>query len=139
MNGQVRMTDALLRTVGGRTVLLRIAQPAVQGDLGEQLGLASPGFFDQALSPAVFRKVRPRIAAGEKAKAAGYELLVSATAVEQVVGSLAFGAASVLFGQAAGVVVDGALLEIISVTTAEAFGAVYLYRLGLRDRVARLV
>lgn len=139
MNAQVRMTDALLRTVGGRTVLLRIAQPAVQGDLGEQLGLATPVFSDQPLSPAVFRKVRPRIANGEKAKPAGYELLVSATAVGKIVGSLAFDAASVLFGQAAGVIVDGALLEIISVTTAEAFGAVYLYRLGLRDRVARLV
>ncbi len=40
MSGQVRMADALLRSVGGRTVLLHIPAAAVQGDEGEQVGLA---------------------------------------------------------------------------------------------------
>jgi len=59
--------------------------------------------------------------------------------VLQVVGSLAYGSADVLFASACGVVVDGATLEITSVTSAEAFGSVYLYRLGLRAAAADLV
>lgn len=128
MSAQVRMADALLRTVGGRTVLLRISAPAVAGDLGEQIGLATPGFSDVALGPVVFRKVRPKAETGQ---AVQYELLVSATAVSKAVGVLGFDSAGVLFGQAAGVVVDGSLLRITTATSVEGFGSVYLYRLGL--------
>ena len=132
MSAQVRMADALLRTVGGRTVLLRIPMPAVAGDLGEEIGLAVPAFKDVELGPVVFRKVRAKAEAG---KATAYELLVSATAVGKAVGSLEFGSAGVLFGQAAGVVVNGVLLRIATATSVEGFGAVYLYRLGLMGAV----
>ena len=57
----------------------------------------------------------------------------------QAVGSLASGAAGVLFASAAGVLVDGALFEITSVTSSEAFGEVYLYRLGLKAPAAALI
>jgi hypothetical protein len=135
MSGRIVVADSLLRSVGGRTVLLHIPAPAIPGDLGERLGLAIPEFQDVPLGPAVFRKVRPRIGTPEKPKEAAYELLVSASAVQRVVGSLGFQAADALFAQAAGVVVDGALLGIVSVTADEAFGSVYLYRLGLRGAV----
>ena len=36
-----------------------------------------------------------------------------------------------LFANAAGVLVDGDLLRIVSVASAEAFGTPYLYRVGL--------
>lgn len=127
--GQVRMVDALLRTLGGRTILLHIPAPAVQGDLGEQIGLAVPEFQDVELGPVVFRRVL--VGTGEKTTAATSELLVSAAAVERVVGSLAYESAALLFASAAGVLVDGSLLRIVSVVSAQAFGAVYLYRLGL--------
>ena len=136
---QARMADTLLRNVGGRTVLLHISAPAVPGDLGEQLGLAAPQFQDIALGPAVFRKVKPKIASGQGERVARYELLLSATAVANAVGSLAFHSADVLFGQANGVLIDGALFGITSVTSSEAFGNVYLYRLGLRAAAADLV
>ena len=139
MSAQVRMADALLRSVGGRTVLLHIPAPAVQGDLGEQVGLGVPGFQDVALGPAVFRRVRPAIALAAAVKVAEYELLISASAVEKLVGSLAFGSAEVLFGQADGVLVDGALFSIVSATSSEAFGQVYLYRLGLHGAAAMVV
>ena len=132
MSAQGRMADALLRGVGGRTVLLHIPAGAVAGDPGEQVGVGLPGFQDVELGPAVFRRVRARMGEG---KAAEYELLVSAGAVQKMVGSLLFDSADVLFARAAGVMVDGALLTIASVASAEAFGSVYLYRLGLRARL----
>jgi len=45
----------------------------------------------------------------------------------------------VLFALAAGVTVDGELLQITSATGVEAFGRVSLYRLGLRAGAADLV
>ena len=121
MSGAVRMADALLRGVGGRTVLLHIPAPAVVGDDGEQTGIAIPEFRDVPLAPVVFRLVGDR-----------GEMLVSASAVERLVGSLEFGSAGLLFAQAAGVLVDGLLYLVTSVVSAEAFGAVYLYRVGVR-------
>ncbi len=121
MSGAGRMADALLRGVGGRTVLLRVPAPAVAGDDGEQVGIAIPEFRDLPLGPVVFRRVGKR-----------EELLVSASAVERLVGSLEFGSAGVLFGTAAGVLMDGLLYLVTSVASAEAFGSVYLYRVGVR-------
>jgi hypothetical protein len=136
---QVRMADALLRTLGGRTVLLHIPAPATAGDLGEQIGLATPDFQDVELGPVVFRRVRPRTASGITETVARYELLVSASAVERLVGSLDDGAASVFFAQASSVLADGTSFEITTATGSEAFGSVYLYRLGLRATAADLV
>ena len=137
--GHVRLADALLRSVGGRTVFLHIPAAAIPGDIGEQMGLATPLFQDVPLKPAVLRKVRPKIATAANEQPAQYELLVSASAVATVVGSLAFQSADVLFAQACGVVVNGELLEITSATAVEGFGSVYLYRLGLRGTAANLV
>ena len=120
MGGVAAMADALLQSVGGRQVLIRIPAPAVVGDLGEQLGLAVPQYQDVALGPVVFRRT------------AGLELLVSGTAIATVVGSLQFGSAAILFEGAAGVLIDGTLFEVESVASAEAFGVVYLYRVLLR-------
>jgi hypothetical protein len=136
---QVRFADALLRTLGGRTVLLHIPAPAVPGDIGEQLGLAQPLFQDMKLGPAVLRKVRPKIATAQTERPAQYELLLSASSVERALGSLAYDSAYVLFGLASGVTVDDELLQITSATGVEAFGSVTLYRLGLRSSAADLV
>jgi hypothetical protein len=92
---QVRFADALLRTLGGRTVLLHIPAPAVPGDIGEQLGLAQPLFQDMKLGPAVLRKVRPKIATAQTERPAQYELLLSASSVERALGSLAYDSAYV--------------------------------------------
>jgi hypothetical protein len=134
---QTRMADALLRTLGGRTVLLRMPAPAVQGDVGEQVGLAEPQFQDVALGPVAFRRVR--VGTGDTTEPAASELLVSASAVAGIVGSLAFDSAAILFANAAGIVVDGALLRIVSLRSAEAFGSAYLYRLGVRGAATSAV
>ena len=123
-----RAADTLLRATGGQALQLRVPTPAVAGDVTEQLGLATPGFEDLELAPAVFRKSRARVADG---KAAEYEVLVSATCVEALAGGTGQ-SVDVLFAQAFGVVADGSVLAIEAVSASEIGEAAYLYRLLLR-------
>jgi hypothetical protein len=116
--------------------MLRVPAPAGAGDETEQLGLAAPGFQDMELAPVVFRKARGKVAEG---KAARWELLVSATAVHGLVGSLSYSSASVLFAGAFGVLVDGGLMGIESATESEVGGVTYVYRLLLRAPLALMV
>ena len=131
-----RAADVLLRGVGGRSVILRMPAPASAGDVNEQLGRATPEFQDIELAPVVFRSARPKVA---EAKAAQSELLVSGTAVHALSGSLGYGAAEALFGAAFGVLIDGVLMTVESVTAAEVNGTPYLYRLVLRAPIAQVV
>lgn len=119
-DGAQRQADAVLRSVGGRAVLLRMAAPAASGDDAEQLGLATPGFQDVELAPAVFHH-----------GASMRELVVSATAVAAVVGSLEFDSAAVLFASAVGIVIDGVLYAITKSVSAQALGQPYSYTLTL--------
>ena len=128
-----RAMDVLLGGCGGRMVLLRVPAPAVAGDASEQLGLAIPGFQDVELGPVVFRRTRVNATEG---KAAQREMVVSASAVEALAGSLGFGAAGVLFALAFGVLVDEALLTVVSATEMEVGGVVCGYRLLLRETAA---
>ena len=131
-----RAADALLRGVGGRVVLLRMAAPAVAGLETEELGLVAPGFQDVELGPAVFRKARPTVDATEAER---WELLVSATTVMGLTGTTDAGTAFAMFAEAVGVVVDGALLEIESASSSDMTGTPYVYRLRLRQAPAVLV
>jgi hypothetical protein len=132
VTAEQRVTNVLMRGVGGRTVLLHLPAPAIPGDPGEQLGLATPLFQDVPLVPALFRRVRARTGTADRATEDSYELLVSASTVNRAAGTLGYDAALLLFAQADGVVVDGTLYGITWVATAEAFGSPYLYRVGLR-------
>ncbi len=139
MSAATGMADGLLRQAGGRTVLLRMPVAAVPGDVGEQLGLATPQFQDVELAPAVFRRVRAKAATGDLERAVLYELMVSALAMNRVAGTLAYDSAALMFSQAVGVVVDGVLLEVIWMTSSQAFGSVYMYRVGLRGALKDVV
>ena len=135
----VRAADVLLRCAGGRSVLLRMPANASAGDTTEQLGLAAPEFQDVELAPVVFRKARQAALSVTGEKAVRRELVVSATAVQKVVGSLGYSAASVLFATAFGVLIDGVLMEVVSATESEVFGAPYVYRLVLRAPLSLVV
>jgi len=120
----VRAADVLLRANGGRSVLLRMPAPAIAGAQGEELGLATPEFQDTELAPVVFRKAESTAT-----------LLVSASAVKGIVGSLEFDSADVLFETAVGVVVDGVVFVIETCVASQAVGEVYCYCLTLRAPV----
>jgi hypothetical protein len=123
-----RAADALLRCLGGRTVLLRLPTYAVSGSDAEQLGASSPSYEDIPLSPAVFRRLRPKLRDGN---ANQYELLISAASVHVQLGLVELASTDQLFTMATGVFVDGELMLIVAAAEAEAFGCPYLYRLIL--------
>jgi len=120
----MRAADVVLRTNGGRSVLLRIAAPAVSGAIGEELGLATPEFQDVELAPVVFRKA-----------VSTATLVVSASAVKALIGSLSFDSADVLFATAFGPVVDGVVYVIEKSVASQTDGIAYCYCLMLRAPV----
>jgi hypothetical protein len=127
----IRAADTLLRGVGGTQVLLRAPAPANPDDDGEQLGLSTPQFQDSPLCPVVYRRVRPRFNAAAS-KPTQYEVLVSATAINALIGSQAYDSAETLFAVAFAVIIDSVPLEIVSATASEIGGAPYMYRLLLQ-------
>jgi len=131
----VRAADTLIRSVGGTQVLLRTPAPANPDDDGEQLGLSTPQFQDSPLSPVVYRRVRPKFSAVTNSHTQ-YELLVSATAVNALIGSGAYDSADTLFATAFAVIIDSVPLEIVSATASEIGGAPYIYRLLLQAPLA---
>ena len=123
------LADALLRTVAGTTALLRVTGTNTETNQAE-LGLVATTFADVVVSPVVMRKLRPTSNDGA---AALWELLVSATGVEQQVNALSLSSAQSLFAMTLAVTVTGQDYVIESVASSEAFGKVYLYRLLLRE------
>jgi hypothetical protein len=122
--GAVRTADAAMRAAGGQTVLLRLAGPAVAGSDAEQMGLATPGFQDVPLWPTVFHKAKDVT-----------KLLVSASAVQGIVGTLGYDSADVLFETAVGVLVGDLLYEITNSFASMAMGQPYCYWVMLKPPV----
>jgi hypothetical protein len=123
------LADALLRSVGGTTALLRVTGTNADTDMSE-LGLVATTFLDAVLSPVAMRKLRP---SWQEAGESKWELLISATSVEQQVGALELASAQALFSMTLAVTVAGQDYLIESVGSSEAFGQAYLYRLLLRE------
>jgi hypothetical protein len=123
------LADALLRSVAGTTALLRVTGTNTGTNMSE-LGLVATTFADVVISPVVMREQRPSWQEGGESK---WELLVSASGVEQQVSSLDLPSAQSLFAMTLAVTVAGQDYLIESVASNEAFGQVYLYRLLLRE------
>jgi len=129
-NSALRMADSLLRAGGGIAVSLLVAGvPGDNSDAG-QLGINAPNFQQLSLSPAIFRRVRATMQEGQLAQ---YELLISASAVQQQVSTLQLTSADALFDTTAGVEINGAQFLIETRSVSESLGQVYLYRLLLRE------
>lgn len=124
-----RMADALLRSVSGASAQLRITGALPASDQSE-LGLAATTFSAVVLAPVVLRRQRPVFKPGG---APEWELLVSATSVNQQLNALSLPSAQALFAMTLAVTVAGQDYLIESVASNEAFGQVYLYRLLLRE------
>ena len=122
--GAMRCADAVLSATGGRTVFLRLAAPAIAGSSAEELGLGTPQFQDVPLAPATFHK------ANDVTK-----LLVSASVVNALMGTLAYDSADVLFETAVGVLIDDLLYEITDSFASQAMGQPYCYWLMLKRPV----
>jgi hypothetical protein len=123
------LADALLRSVSGTSARLRLTGANSDASMSE-LGLVATAFVEVTVSPVVIRKLRPT---WQQANEALWELLVSATSVQQQVQTLDLGSAQSLFSMTLAVIVTGQSYVIESVAANEAFGQVYLYRLLLRE------
>ena len=123
------LADALLRSVSGASAFLKVASPTSASAQAE-LGIAAASFGEVEISPVVLRKLRPSFQEGEQA---AWELLVSATSVGRQLATLNVASAQALFGRAFGVTLGEQAYLIESVSSNEAFGQVYLYRLLLRE------
>ena len=129
VSGPQMLANALLRSVAGTTALLRVTGTSTNTSRSE-VGLVATTFAEVVVSPVVMRKLRPTWQAGAESK---WELLVSATGVEQQVQALDFSSAQALFAMTLAVTVQGQDFLIDSVACNEAFGQAYLYRLLLRE------
>src|SRR5580700_11848317 len=123
------LADALLRSVTGTTALFRVTG-ANTDTAQSEVGLVATTFAEVPISPALMRKLRPTWQEGGESK---WELLVSATSVEQQVSTLNLLSAQALFSMTLAVSVACQDYLIESVAANEAFGRVYLYRLLLRQ------
>jgi hypothetical protein len=123
------LADALLRSASGTTALLRVTTASTDTSMLE-VGLVATTFAEVPVSPVLMRKLRPTWQEGGESK---WELLVSATSVEQQVNALDLVSAQALFAMTLTVTVAGQDYLIESIASNEAFGQVYLYRLLLRE------
>ena len=123
------LADALLRSVTGTTALLRVTGTNTDTSMSE-VGLVATTFAEVPVYPVLMRKLRPAWQEGGESK---WELLVSATSVEQQVNTLDLASAQSLFAMTLAVTVAGQDYLIESIASNEAFGQVYLYRLLLRE------
>ena len=123
------LADALLRSVTGTTALLRVTGANTDSSQSE-VGLVATTFAEVVISPVVMRKLRPTWQENGESK---WELLVSATGIEQQVNALDLASAQSLFAVTLAVTVAGQDYLIESIAANEAFGQVYLYRLLLRE------
>jgi hypothetical protein len=123
------LADALLRSVSGAAAQFRVTSTSTDSSQLE-MGLIASTFLDVVVSPVVMRKLRPTWQEGGESK---WELLVSATSVEQQIGALDLASAQALFAMTLAVTIAGQDYLIESAASNEAFGQVYLYRLLLRE------
>lgn len=128
-----RAADALLRSLGGASVLLRLPANPCPTD-GDQLGLGTGTYQDLPLSPAVFRRTRAAMHAGTES---GWELLLSASAVDAQVSASQLDSAEELFAEAVSLLVGTKTFLIEAISASEVFGQVYLYRLLLREALPK--
>jgi hypothetical protein len=123
-----RAADALLRSLGGANLSLRLPANITSSGAATELGLAAPIFDDVAVSPVVIRS-RSGVQAGNI-----FDLLVAASAIAALVQDRNFDSADALFAAALGFVYNGDLLRIESVTSDDFAGSPYLYRITVSTR-----
>ena len=129
------LADALLRSLTGTSALFRVTNTNATSNQSE-LGLVTTAFVDISVSPVVIRKLRP---GWQNNGDVQWELLASASSVQQLVSSLELASAQSLFELVLAVTIAGQSYLVESFTSNEAFGQAYLYRLLLREAKSQAV
>ncbi len=120
----VRAAEALLRTLGGGAVVVRIRFPLEATGNNLELGIAGAATEDVTLSPVVVRNFSAQ---------QGTELLISAATLARAREIQDAATAREFFSGAVGVVVEERLLRILFVQVDELAGTPYLYRVKVGE------
>src|SRR5580704_17775555 len=98
-----RLADALLRSVTGTQALLRVTGTNLDTNQSE-VGLVATTLSDVVVSPVVMRKLRP---SWKEGGASQWELLVSATGIQQQLSAMDLPSAQALFAMTLALTVAG--------------------------------
>ena len=119
----VRFADAILQTLGGAQVMLRLSDPS-SGDTSSQLGLEAPTAEDLPVSPAAVKMLEP--AADGKRR---MEIVISVTSLRAVAKSFGIEDIPAWLLNMQGVVRDEGVWRIAAVTVDAVCGADCTYHL----------
>ena len=119
----VRFADAILRSLGGSQITLRLSDPST-GDTASQLGLEAPTAGDMQISPAAIKALDPAPNGSRR-----IEVLLSATALRTIARN--YGVENVVpwLLSMQGVLHDGVIMRIATVTVDKFYGKECLYHL----------
>ena len=120
----VRAADAMLRALGGDTIVVVFPLVGMPNDPSAQLGLVDPGVQQVPMSPVVMRELTTP-GSGPRRR---LEFLISSSAVLAELALLNAASADALFDMALGILYDNDLFHIESVTPEYFGGTAYLYR-----------
>jgi hypothetical protein len=125
----LRASDAMLRSLGGADVKLRLlVAPADDSSSTQtQLGLAPCSAEDVELAPALVSAAR------EENGRVTFQVLVSATAIRNLTQARSFSSAAELVATALGLVLDDELLAITNFTAELVAGTPVLYVLTVTE------
>jgi hypothetical protein len=129
----VRAADALLRTLGGATISVRVPLGVVADGSANELGLAGAATEDVALSPVVVRRATGARLGQTKNVRGRVELLISATSLATAKDIIDAAASEAFFDSALGVIHDGILKRIVSFAVEDFGGMPYLYRVVVQE------
>jgi hypothetical protein len=118
-----RFADALLRSLGGAQVTLRLSDPST-GDTNSQLGLEVPRAEDMQISPAAIKALAPE-ADGRRR----IEVIASATSLRTIAKNYGIEDIAAWLLSMQGVLHCGGLMRIATVTVDEFHGKQCLYHL----------
>ncbi len=118
-----RAAETMLRALGGESVSLLFPLPVGAPGNAAELGLSPAAAEQVTLAPAIVRALPP-----DKTGRVRRELLLPASAVAEQLERRAAASAEALFQSALGVLHQGRLLHIESVTPEFFGGSAYLYR-----------
>ncbi len=125
----VRAAEALLRTLGGCAISVRVPVGIGGTDNAGEFGLAGAATEDVALSPVVVRRARGQV----KNIRGRVELLISAASLASAKEINDATASEAFFDSALGVIHDGVLKRIVSFSVDDFGGMPYLYRVVVQE------
>ena len=123
------MADAMLRAARGSAATLVVS--LTSGDVSDagQIGLDAPQYQELTIQPALMRRTRATMFADEASR---YELILSASAVQEQVSTLQLASAEALFSMSNSVLFAGGRFEVEAWSYSAEAGGAAIYRLMIR-------